>query len=197
MKIFIVLLILSITYAFKSYCQTVTETYPNMTDNRDGKVYKTVKIGIQIWLAENVVYNVKDGAWPLDMNKENEKKYGLLYTWNAAQKACPTGWHLPTMEEWKELFEQVGLKDIYKGAFIDDSGWDNSISTTNSSGLSVLPGGCIDSENVCLEQFAQFWTSTKLKKEIYYILIDANVSSIHKKEFKDNVCLSIRCVKNN
>ncbi len=81
-------------------------------DPRDGKVYKTVVIGTQTWMAENLAFKAKGGChaygWDADNKKANVAKYGYLYEWKMAKKACPPGWHLPTKEEWETLIVHLG-----------------------------------------------------------------------------------------
>mgnify|MGYP003552670525 CR=1 FL=1 len=80
-----------------------------LTDPRDGKTYKIVKIGNQTWMAENLNVKTKD-SWCYDDEESNCKKYGRLYTRRAAMKACPSGWHLPSKSEFETLIEAVGGK---------------------------------------------------------------------------------------
>ena len=115
--------------------------YPTLTDPRDGKTYKTVVIWEQLWMAENLNYEMEDGTqnWCLDNKAENCDKYGRQYTFEAASAACPPGWHLPSDPEWGELL-------MYN---YTEEGWDNfaivrqdSIVQFWTSSLDTLNNNC-------------------------------------------------------
>ena len=92
------------SFGIATYVQTLSE----FTDDRDGQVYKTSKIGDQWWMAENFRYNSEQGSyWYWDDQAEYEE-FGKLYTQGAAIKDAPEGWHLPTYEEWEILESYLG-----------------------------------------------------------------------------------------
>ncbi len=98
--------------------------------DQDGNVYKTVQIGEQCWMAENMRATHdrkgKEIAWGNDFNAKvpyrycpnNQDsriaQYGYLYNWTAAMKVCPEGWHLPTDAEWDQLTNYVGDQRQYR-----------------------------------------------------------------------------------
>jgi len=131
-----------------SYKPAVSTTGGNsFTDSRDGKKYRTVTIGRQTWMAENLNYNTS-GSICYDNQESNCQKYGRLYNWNTAKTACPKGWHLPSKNEYGKLDDFVGGANT-AGKFLKaTSGWNSygifskkSGDGTDNYGFSALPGG--------------------------------------------------------
>ena len=81
----------------------------HMMDSRDGQIYKTVTIGSQTWMSENLNYEMANSTC-YDGFVSNCYKKGRLYAWKAALESCPVGWHLPTQSDWHVLFSALGGK---------------------------------------------------------------------------------------
>ncbi|MDR2595056.1 MAG: fibrobacter succinogenes major paralogous domain-containing protein [Fibromonadaceae bacterium] len=123
-----------------------------------GKTYKTVKIGNQVWTTENLNYKV-EGSKCYENKDSNCTKYGRLYTWAAAmginakyneekwggsdvkhQGICPDGWHIPSKANWDELISYVGNSSAGKHLKAR-SGWNECGNGLDTYSFSALPGG--------------------------------------------------------
>ncbi len=181
-----------------------------ITDARDGKTYKTVKIGAQWWFAENLNYYTSNGIKYLNNDSvQNAARYGILYTWETASKSCPGGWHLPTHNDWRYLeielgFEQnepVKTNNFYgtnEGDKLKDTVmWNTPNTNNNSSGFSALPSGHYAMGKFWGENaVAQFWANEKNSNEAWYRSLSYNNSGIHIfYQAKTEGYKSVRCVK--
>ena len=112
-------------------------------DPRDGNVYRTVQLGSQIWLGENIRFETED-SWVYEREAANAARFGRLYDWEGALGACPPGWRLPTTSEWTQLFNQVGGL-VTAGGNLKEAGtkhWtEPNTGATNVSQFGGLPGG--------------------------------------------------------
>jgi uncharacterized protein (TIGR02145 family) len=120
-------------------------SFGTFTDTRDGKTYKTVKIGKQTWMAQNLNYKTKSGSWCYENSADSCDKYGRLYDWKTAQTVCPKRWKLPDTADWNKLVATAGGKMIAGKKLKAKSGWykDKNIdfNGTDDYGFSALPGG--------------------------------------------------------
>ena len=129
--------LLPVLIALMAVVSTAAESF---TDSRDGQTYRTVKIGNQVWMAENLNFKT-DSSWCYDDNPKNCKKYGRLYEWKTAMKACPDGWHLPSMDEFRILVNTVGGEKIAGEKLKSKSGWNDGGNGSDAFGFSALPAG--------------------------------------------------------
>ena len=152
--------------------EAICQSIGTFTDSRDGQNYKTISVknamtgNTVIWMAQNLNYKVQD-SYAYEDNENNRKEYGLLYTWEAAKKSCPSGWHLATDSEWSLLVEEFGGLDKAGEALKSDKGWNEDGNGTNTSGFNALPAGNRKSYGsyLVLGYFAFWWTSTPTNEE--------------------------------
>lgn len=167
-----------------------------LTDLRDGKIYKTTKIGTMIFTAENMKIEIEN-SYCYENDSLNCVKYGRLYVWDAASKACPSGWHLPDSAEWGALLDEVGGEKIAGIKLKSADGWSNGGNGTDDFSFNALSAGRRYPDGMFFAQgiLASFWGSTK-KSNSYVNLYfwdntDVGYIGYLPKEFGE----SVRCIK--
>ena len=181
--------------------EKVVEMYgadSTMTDSRDGKVYRTVKIGNQVWMAENLNFKV-DSSYCYNDSAEYCTKYGRLYSWAAANRACPDGWHLPTMDEFDTLFAAAGGESIAGKKLKSASGWRNGGNGTDDFGFTALPAGIRYGKEVYYNyegDHANFWSSVKNGNDsAKYVNMFYDYDNARPLVHDKNDGMSVRCLK--
>lgn len=203
---------------------TKEESPGSFTDQRDGYVYKTVTIGNQEWMAENLRHlpDVEDAATGSQIMPyhyvhgyngtfvaeakatDNYKTYGALYNWPAAKAACPDGWHLPTNTEWTELIDYLGGQYV-AGGKLKETGtthWESpNTGATNESGFTALPGGdrCVNDKFSYLGLRGFWWNATEGEHDpnttAWFYGMDWIVSRIESYYDSKEIGFSVRCVR--
>lgn len=189
MKRFSSLLILSL-----SFIQVIAQGV--FTDKRDGNEYRTITVNGMTWMSENLRYMTKTGSVYYDNDPNNSMHYGMLYDWKTAQNACPSGWHLPSGEEFRELSDH----------FQNNESWLKQKGDTLS--FTIQLGGMQDHEGTFseMDESGYYWTSTEYDREsaeyFSYLIIDkmivtdisrkSDIEDIQGTSKKDKY--SVRCV---
>jgi uncharacterized protein (TIGR02145 family) len=196
------------------------KSYGEVTDI-DGNIYRTIEIGTQVWMAENLkTTRLNDGTeipeirsgyewrgmttpaycWYNNDSIAYRSVYGALYNWYSVntEKLCPEGWHVPSKGEWETLIG--GLGGSFNSDFLvkeaGNTHWlYTSANVTNGSGFTALPAGYRDYSNwKYLRWNAYFWTTTAIDPvNVWCMMLNLGFSS-----FGNNYQngLSVRCVKN-
>jgi len=182
---------------FAIIAESTFEPSPPLIDTRNGKRYKTVRIGGKTWMGENLNYQPSTGnSWCYDNNNANCAKYGRLYDWNTAMNACPAGWHLPTKEEWKYLESWTGGGEAGKRQKAK-SGWDGNGNGTDEYGVSASPGGyrrTVGSFNYA-GKYGYWWTATEGGSgRAYYRDMGYSTNYVGEYSYGKGGGFSVRCV---
>lgn len=161
-------------------------------DSRDGHRYKTVTMGEQTWMAENLAYKTDSGAChAFGDDKRYVPLYGYLYSWETALKACPNGWRLPDTADYSYMLHTLNITDsitAYK-----------ELSVNGSSGFNVLNGGVGKGKQFITNEVHQaaFWLSTENDRKTAYTVYKSEflTQSIEVEyDYKKNK-FAIRCIK--
>lgn len=203
-----------------------------MMSDIDGNIYKTVIIGDQVWMAENLmtitfnnsnsITNVTDAGTWIALNTPaycwydndeatNKPLYGALYNWFTADNAnlCPTGWHVPSDEEFKTLEMYLGMTQVQADGFSwrgtdqgtqlkNTTGWTTG-NGTNTSGFSALPGGYRyygDGGFVGAGTISYWWTSDAVSAaNAYYRRLDGAETGVFREGAVKTAGKYVRCLK--
>jgi len=158
-------------------------------------------------------------------NPDNKSAYGLLYTWAAVmneapgsntnpsgvQGVCPTGWHVPSDEEWMQLEIFIGMDESEagnegwrgtdEGGKLKETGYTNwnspNTGATNKSGFTALPAGHRTNTNMYtnFNSGTCFWSSADIGYQAWARLLYYNVATIFRNDYAKNFGLSVRCIK--
>jgi uncharacterized protein (TIGR02145 family) len=162
-----------------------------------GQTYRTVNIGDQVWFAENLNYKAS-GSKCYGNDPKNAEKYGRLYNWETAKKACPSGWHLPSKKEWDELVNFAGGEDTAGKKLKAKSGWYDNGNGTDEYGFSALPGGF---GNSCgsfsiVGYYGNWWSSSEYGSSYaYYRVMDYSDEDAYWNDYGKSYLFSVRCVQ--
>ncbi len=178
------------------------------TDPRDGKIYQTVCIGDQVWMAENLSYEGAGSCY--DGNPNSCETFGRLYTWNeitngqsseanpsGVQGICPEGWHAPSMEEWQELISFAGgSHEAGRKLKANSPLWVDSDPNTDDFGFAALPAGrCDGSDCYNEDDEAIFWTSSTYGSGAPRYVLMQGIDPVTDLNGNLDLKISCRCVK--
>jgi uncharacterized protein (TIGR02145 family) len=187
----------------------------------EGNVYKTVTIGSQIWMAENLratkyrngndIANVinnftwaslSTGAWCDYSNFDS--RYGHLYNWYAvsdSRNIAPIGWHIPTDAEWTTLTTYLGGESVAGGKLkcVGYSDWGSpNTGATNETGFNALPGGLrgYDGTFSNLGFYGNWWSASMNGINVWYRNMDYYKNYVYRNSIYMNTGFSVRCIRN-
>ena len=172
-----------------------------VTDSRDGQTYQTIQIGTAWWMSENLRYDAGEGSFCYEDNSTKCTTYGKLYTWDAAMRSCPAGWHLPTLNEFITLLNALGGPEIAGGKMKDYELqlWKEvNVGATNEVGFNALPAGRRYDSGLYagVSYYAQYFASTEYNsKEAYNMTIGYDYANAFIYNYKKAYAISVRCVK--
>tara|TARA_Y100000310_G_scaffold249794_1_gene255930 strand:- start:15 stop:1244 length:1230 start_codon:yes stop_codon:yes gene_type:complete len=191
----------------------------------DGNSYKTIRIGNQVWMAENLKVthyrngdaiptglsnsdwsNLSTGAYAVyDGDESNVATYGYLYNWYAvddSRNIAPEGWHVPTDEEWTTLIDYLGGNSV-AGGKMKETGtahWESpNTGVTNESGFTALPGGYRYGGNGYygyMGSYGYYWSSTESSSNhAWYRYLHYYTSEVYRDFNNKKSGFSVRCVR--
>jgi len=172
--------------------------------------YGLVVIGEQCWQEKNLnIIPFVGNSWCYNNLTSNCEIYGRLYNWAAANTVCPTGWRLPSDNDWKALELYLGMTETQANAtgwrgtnegekLKSLEGWANAGNETNASGFNGLPGGhrTTSGNFIRVTERGYWWSSTQVASNTWiYRYLDSASTQVYRIDVID-VGFSVRCIRN-
>lgn len=197
---------------------SINEPIEATVSDINGTVYKTIKIGDQWWMAEDLKTSKNPNGEDLtsyiyEDNTDNLNDYGRLYTWNVAMDGsktegargiAPEGWHIPTKAEWEILFEKLGGKQVAGGALKveGETYWNSPNTGANNSSKFCGKGsgeraGANENYKFQFQKIAGiYWTSNEgSAQSAYYFVLNNTTKEVREILFHKDYAYSVRCIK--
>jgi uncharacterized protein (TIGR02145 family) len=201
----------------------------SMTDSRDNQTYRTVTVGSQTWMAQNLNYQVAN-SYCYKGEPDKCAKFGRFYTWAVAMDSvgeftpngkgcgymdgencelegnvrgiCPEGWHLPSVDEWRDFINGVGGEFVASKMLRSTAGWKDNGNGSDDYSFLALPAGLRDDKGnfKYAGETACFWTSTESnKRKSYLLLMYSGIESVELDNYMNGYekyyGANIRCIK--
>lgn len=183
-----------------------------LIDKRDGQEYGVKKLGNLTWMKENLRYDMRDDSVCFDDDDEACGELGMLYTFNGAMKACPTGWRLPSDNDWLDLEKALGMpqNQLMVDGYTAARGYREGLmlQVGGNSGLDFKISGFATLSDEGYEfdgrgddrPRSYFWTSTAKningQRNVYRRRIEANNGMIYRfANPAEGYLVSVRCVQ--
>lgn len=171
----------------------------NTMQDKSGNNYRVVRIGNQLWTAENIKDQANVTCYA-NTNADSDflNKYGCLYSWADAGKVCPadSGWRLPGRDDYNKMLASIGDSPKARCTAMCAAEFNNG---TNSSGLNILPAGLYaDGGYNRFGQVAMLWTAAtnnEAANEAHYVLVDPGFMGAGLFAADKTTAYSVRCVK--
>ena len=219
------LAVMSLVLILTNSCKEADEE-PSTVSDKDGNVYKTITIGTQVWMAENLKTTKYSNGdligtttpptkdiqneltpkyqWACGGNESNVDTYGRVYTGYAAtdnRNVCPTGWHVPTVTEWNTLITYLGGNNI-AGGKLKEAGtthWQSpNTGATNEAGFAARPGGGHEPSGYfhSIGLYSWCWSSTPDQTNGWIYYMSYDANYLYNISNSKQLGYSVRCLKN-
>jgi uncharacterized protein (TIGR02145 family) len=220
---------IGLSFVFFTGCKKEDNNDDILISDIDGNEYHTIIIGNQEWMVENLKTTQYNDGTPIPLITESSEwksmsspgycwyenddttyknTYGALYNWYAVNtdKLCPTGWHVPTEEEWTNLNDSLGGKDVAGGKMksigtieIGDGEWFSpNTDATNEVGFSALPGGgrYFNGNFGWMGHYGTCWSSTESSSSSAWSrYVKYNSGSLSREAYDKKTGYSVRCIR--